>query len=461
MYKKLDEADLRYLKDVLGEDYVSNDPADLVTNAIDAYPSDFHLPEAVVWPKSTEEVAAVLKYASEKRIPVTVRSAGTSLTGSCVPQYGGIVMNMMRMNKVISINPIDMQVTVQPSIVYEDLNKYLSSYGLFFPPDPGSGRSCTIGGMIANNASGIMAVKYGTTRDYVLSLTVVLPRGEVMRFGCNAFKSSVGYDLVRLMVGSEGTLGVITEVTLRLRPLPRFRRLLAARFESYEEAIDAINVVRTSGVEPAALEFLDRRTIELVSKHGEVKIPPSGAMLLLEFHGSSLTAVEEDVKEVIGLLIEHECISHSIASSEEERVRLWNVRKGAYPSILRECRSPIIGDVIVPLSRLKEAMHKVYELSEKYGVDVAVFGHLGDGNIHANWLSDRSVPEHWRRANEANRELVKYAIEVGGAASAEHGIGVEKIEFMEMQHGKALELMRSLKRLFDPANVLNPGIMIV
>ncbi|MCS7143177.1 MAG: FAD-binding oxidoreductase [Aigarchaeota archaeon] len=460
MYKKVDEADIAFLRELLGERYVSRDEVDLVTNANDAYVSGFSLPEVVVWPGSTDEVSAILRYATTNRIPVTVRAAGTSLVGSCVPQHGGIVMNVMRMNKVISVNPEDMWVDVQPSIVYEDLNRHLSVYGLFFPPDPGSAVSCTIGGMVASNASGIMALKYGTTRDYVLSLTVVLPSGEVMRFGCNALKTSVGYDLVRLVVGSEGTLGVITEATLRVKRLPRVRRLLVAHFRDYENALDSITDIRSEGLEPAAVEFLDRRTVALISEHLGLQVKDDASMIVIEFHGFSDQGVQIEVREAVKIIEKNGCDDHVVTSSESERMAIWRARKGAYPAILRECRSPVTGDVIVPLSKLKETIRYIYDLSERYSVEVAVFGHLGDGNIHANWLSDRSKKDHWERANSANKELVKYAITVGGAASAEHGVGVEKKEFMELQHGPALSYMRALKRLFDPANILNPGIMI-
>jgi glycolate oxidase subunit GlcD len=459
-YSKVTERDIAWLRSRLGDEDVSTEEYDLVTNSLDAFPGEPHLPDVVVWPESGNEVAEVLRYASERRIPVYVRGAGTGLAGACVPVYGGIVMNTMKMNRLIEVRPVDFQVDVEPGIVYDHLNALLEPYGLFFPPDPGSSRSCTIGGMVANNASGLRAVKYGVTRDYVLSLKVALPDGRLMRFGSNVFKSSVGYDLVRLIVGSEGTLGVVTEVTLRLRRLPRARYTFAAYFDSIEAGVSAINAVRQEGLEPAAIEFLDRVSIDLISRWSGIVLPGHECMLIVEFHGYSKAGVMEESEAAVSVVKEMGASRLEVPKSDEEVQRIWEARKALYPSITRATPAPITGDVIVPLSRLLDVVRKSYELGERYGVRVGVAGHLGDGNVHTNWLPDGRDTESWMRAVKANRELVEYAIGLGGAASAEHGIGLEKKEFMELQHGEALELMRRIKSLFDPNWILNPGIML-
>jgi FAD/FMN-containing dehydrogenase len=314
--------------------------------------------------------------------------------------------------------------------------------------------------MVANNASGLRAVKYGVTRDYVLSLKVALPDGRLMRFGSNVFKSSVGYDLVRLIVGSEGTLGVVTEVTLRLRRLPRARYTFAAYFDSIEAGVSAINAVRQEGLEPAAIEFLDRVHIDLISRWSGIVLPGHECMLIVEFHGYSKAGVMEESEAAVSVVKEMGASRLEVPKSDEEVQRIWEARKALYPSVTRATPAPITGDVIVPLSRLLDVVRKSYELGERYGVRVGVAGHLGDGNVHTNWLPDGRDTESWRRAVKANRELVEYAIGLGGAASAEHGIGLEKKEFMELQHGEALELMRRIKSLFDPNWILNPGIML-
>lgn len=459
-YSSPSSSDLERLRRVLGPEDVSTDRYDLITNSLDAFPGEVHLPDAVVWPETPEEVSEVLRLANERRIPVYVRGAGTGLAGACVPVYGGIVMNTMKMNRVLEVRPLDFQVDVQPGVIYDQLNAHLAPYGLFFPPDPGSSRSCTIGGMIANNASGLRAVKYGVTRDYVLSVEVVLPTGKQMRVGVNVFKSSIGYDLVRLVVGSEGTLGVITGSTLRLRRLPRHRMTVAAYFDSIEGGVSAIGSIRQEGLEPAAIEFLDRVHLELISAHSSVLLPSHECMLILEFHGYSASGVGDEVRAAAAILGESGAVLVDLPRDPEEEQRIWEARKALYPSVTRACRAPITGDVIVPLSRLMETVMKAYELGRRYGVRVGVAGHLGDGNIHANWLTEGRDTDSWKRAWRANAELVSYAISVGGAASAEHGIGIEKKEFMREQHGDALELMRRIKELFDPNWILNPGIML-
>ncbi|MEM0374703.1 MAG: FAD-binding oxidoreductase [Nitrososphaerota archaeon] len=459
-YSKVTQGDLGWLRSRLGPEDVSTEEYDLVTNSLDAFPGEPHLPEVVVWPESGEEVADVLRYANERRIPVYVRGAGTGLAGACVPVYGGILMNLMKMDRLLEVRPVDFQAVVEPGIVYDHLNRLLEPHGLFFPPDPGSSRSCTIGGMVANNASGLRAVKYGVTRDYVLSLRVALPDGRLLRLGANVFKSSVGYDLVRLLVGSEGTLGVVTEVTLRLRRLPRARYTFAAYFDSIEAGVSAINAVRQEGLEPAAMEFLDRIHMDLISRWSGIVLPTHECMLILEFHGYSRAGVMEEAEAAVSVIREMGASRLEVPRTDEEVQRIWEARKALYPSVTRATPSPITGDVIVPLSKLLDVVRKSYELGEKYGVRTGVAGHLGDGNVHTNWLPEGRDTDSWRRAMQANRELVEYAISVGGAASAEHGIGIEKKDFMELQHGEALELMRRIKSLFDPNWILNPGIML-
>jgi glycolate oxidase subunit GlcD len=459
-YNKVGNPDIEFLKSIVGSVDISTEDFDLVTNSLDAYSGEISLPEAVVWPESSEEVLRILSYASSRRIPVTVRGGGTGLTGASVPRYGGIVMNMSKMSRVVELRPLDMQVDVEPGMIYDQLNRELEPYGLFFPPDPASGKSCTIGGMIANNASGLKAVRYGATRDYVLALRVVFPVGLDLRLGSRVFKYSTGYDLARMMVGSEGTLGVITEATLRLKTLPRNRRTIAAYFDSIEAGVKCINAIRLSGLEPGAIEFLDRTHLRLISEWAKLDLPQRECMIILEFHSYSAAGQEEEVSDALNILKNGGAVEVVVPRNAQEGERIWEARRGAYPSILKASRSPIIGDIIVPLSKLLDAVKKAYELAEKYGVRVGVMGHLGDGNIHANWLTDRRDMDEWERAHRANAELTRYALELGGAVSAEHGIGIEKKEFMREQHGEALELMKRIKTLLDPNNILNPGIML-
>jgi len=457
-YNKLTESDIRSLKEIVGDDYVSIEEEELIVNAIDAFPGDFHKPEAVVWPDDPYQVARVLAYANDRRIPVTTRAAGTSLSGCCLPLFGGIVLNMARMNRIKEIAERDMTVVVEPGVVYDRLNETLQKYGLFFPPDPGSASVCTIGGMVANNASGLRAVKYGVTKDYVLALQVALPNGKLLRLGSRAFKSSVGPDLTRMMVGSEGTLGIFTEITLRLRPLPRKIVTALALFSQATSATDAVYDIVRRGLDPAAIEFLDKTAIRAVSQFRDLNLPPAEALLVLELHGE-----DDHAKRMMGeaekILKKHNAFEVRSADEEEERKKIWEARKGTYPAVLRLSPSPITGDVIVPISKLTNIVQKSYEVAAKYGVQTAVFGHVGDGNIHNLWFADRRDTDLWERANKANEEVITHAVSLGGAVSAEHGIGIEKRKFMRLQHGEAYDLLTKLKRLMDPNNILNPGIM--
>ncbi|MCS7145819.1 MAG: FAD-linked oxidase C-terminal domain-containing protein [Nitrososphaerota archaeon] len=459
-YSKVTPEDLKALASIVGAPNISSEDYDLVTNAIDAFAGEPALPEAVIWPESSLKVLEILKYASKRRIPVYVRGGGTGLTGASVPVHGGIVMNMMKMGRIIEVRPLDMQVDVEAGVIYDQLNKELEPHGLFFPPDPASGKSCTIGGMIANNASGLKAVKYGATRDYVLALRAVFPIGLDLRLGSKVFKYSIGYDLARMLVGSEGTLGVITEATLKLRPLPKNRKTIAAYFDSIEAAIKCIGRIRLSGIEPGAIEFLDRTHLRLVAEWSGLSLPDRECMIILELHSYSKVGLEEEASDAINLLKEGGAVELVAPENEAEAERIWEARRGTYPSMLKACRSPIVGDIIVPLSKLLDAVKKAYQLAEKYQVRVGVMGHLGDGNIHTNWLTDRRNRDEWERALKANAELTRYAIEIGGALSAEHGVGLEKKEFMPEQHKEVLELMRRLKEFFDPNDILNPGIML-
>jgi glycolate oxidase subunit GlcD len=360
------------------------------------------------------------------------------------------------MNKIIEVYDKDLQVRVEPGLIYDELNASLQPFGLFFPPDPGSSTVCTIGGMVANNASGLGAVHYGVTRDYVLGLKVVFPDGKVMSIGSRAAKSSSGYDLVGLFVGSEGTLGVITEITLKLRTLPGVRKTATAYFGSVSSATDAVRELMSRGLNPAALEFLDRETIVAVNRAKNLGLIEIDALLLIEFHGTEGPAGSE-LKTALEICGRHGGCDMHEARDEDERKRLWAGRKAAYPSLLQSTPNSIIGDVVVPLSNITEMVFTAYKIAAENHVRLACFGHLGDGNVHPTVLGDRRDKESWARVEKTNGEIVEYAIKLGGVASGEHGIGIEKKQFMQLEHGDALGLMKEIKRLLDPQNIMNPG----
>ncbi len=452
-FSKVSSNDVEYLEKLCGSNNVSIAEEDLVTNAIDAQLGGFHRPEVVVWPENSEQISEILKYADEKKIPVYPRGGGTGLTGT-VPIYRGIVVNMKKMNKIIEVDEDNMQTRVQPGIVYDNLNRELERYGLFFPPDPSSGASCTVGGMVASNASGLKAVKYGTTREYVLGFEAAFPKNGLLRLGTKTFKYSLGFDIVKMLVGSQGTLAIFTEVTLRLRPLPESMATVAAFFKSIAEANRTIyNIVRR-GLDVAALEFMDKSTMNAVSEFKKINFPDAEAMLLIETHGCEKT-VSEELGRCINIVKQNGGFEIWHATSKEERERLWAARKGAYPSVLKLGRYTLISDVIIPLSRLVEAVQKAYDIGNKYGLKTSCIGHFGDGNLHVNWGTDKSIEELHR----ANDELNRWVISIGGAVSGEHGIGTEKKAYMKLQHGESYNIMIKIKRLLDPNFILSPGII--
>lgn len=455
-FSKFEKRDLDFLKRVAGDENVSVEESELLVNAVDAFPSEWVRPDVVVWPETTEQVSRIVRHANDRRLPVVPRGAGSSLSGNVVPVHHGIVLCFRKMSKILEILDKDQQVVVQPGVIYDELNAVLRPYNLFFPPDPGSSTVCTIGGMVANNASGMGAVKYGITRDYVLKLVAVLPNGQIIRTGSNAIKSSTGYDLVRLLVGSEGTLGVITEITLRLRTLPPTMKTAVAYFDSVSATTEAVSEIVGSGLNPAALEFLDRETILAVNRSEGLGLSERAAMLLTEFHGTEESASHE-LEVATEICSRHGAAEIHVAKDADERKRLWAGRKGAYPSLLRSAPNVIIGDIVVPISKITGMVSRVYDIASKYNVKLACFGHSGDGNIHPNIMADRADKDLWKRAVRVNEEIVSYAISLGGVASGEHGIGIEKKQFMELEHGNSLQVMKSIKKLLDPNCIMNPG----
>lgn len=442
--------------EVVGEPNVSTEEPELLIHAVDASTSEWVKPDAVVWPESAQQVSRIVRYANQRRLPIVPRGAGTGLSGNVVPVCQGIVLNFRKMNKVMKILDKDLQVIVQPGVVYEQLNSKLREYNLFFPPDPGSSSVCTIGGMVANNASGMGAVRYGVTSDYVLGLQVVLPNGEIIRSGSNAIKSATGYDLVHLLVGSEGTLGVITEITLSLETLPPSRKTAVGYFGSVSDTTETVSEVMRSGLSPAALEFLDGETIRAVNQYQDLGLREAAAMLLVEFHGSE-ESTEHELDSALNILNKHQALEVRVAKDSDEYKKLWAARKSAYPALARCAPNPIIGDVVVPISKITEMVAYAYRVAENVDVRLACFGHSGDGNVHPIVLADKADKQSWTRAMRVIEEIVSKAIALGGVASGEHGIGTEKKRFMELQHGKSLALMRSIKQLFDPNHIMNPG----
>jgi D-lactate dehydrogenase (cytochrome) len=453
----LTDTDVQHLIAIVGAENVSSRGPDLEAHSVDESCIDPHLPEVVVWPSTTEQVAAILRYANERRIPVSPWSGGSSLEGNPVAVQGGILLAMYRMNKVLEIREDDLQVVVQPGVIYNELNKDLRRLGMFFPPAPGSSDVATIGGMVANNSSGMRAVKYGVTRHYVLKLELVLPDGRIVSLGSNAKKTTSGYDLVDLIVGSEGTLGVVTEITMRLMGLPEQVGAAVAVFDELHQATDAVYECVRFGLDAAAIELLDAATVQVTNEQQglSLRVTPT---LFVEFHGSQAT-VEEQIEFLREVCEDHGCTDFQLATDPEEREHLWSARADAHESM--KLSHPgctlISGDVCVPISQFGKMVEYAHATSERSGLQIYAFGHAGDGNLHTEIIVHREDAEEFARGMRAGEEIITYALQLGGTIAGEHGVGYLKRQFMQQEHGATIELMRSIKTLFDPNGIMNPG----
>jgi D-lactate dehydrogenase (cytochrome) len=422
----------------------------------DESPLDAPPPEAVVFCESTEDVAFTVATAAAHRVPVIPYGAGSSVEGHLLAVQGGVSVDVSRMNGLLQLNPEDLTVTVQAGVTRLQLNREIKDSGLFFPIDPGA--DATLGGMAATRASGTNAVRYGTMRENVLALAVVTPSGEVIRTGTRARKSSAGYDLTRLMVGSEGTLGVITEVTLKLHPLPESVAAAICSFDDAKSAVDTVIAVIQMGVPIARCELMDANAVIAVNAHDKLGLAEK-PMLLMEFHGSD-ASVREQAATVQDLAAEHGGTAFEWATTPEERTRLWTARHHAFLSGLQlrpGCRA-VTTDCCVPISGLADAVTLALAEAAAAGLPHFLVGHVGDGNFHVAYLIDPALPQERETAERLNRQLVQRAIAAGGTCTGEHGIGLHKQAFLVDEAGAgAITMMRQIKRALDPHDIMNPG----
>jgi len=443
--------------DIVGRDNFTDQLEELVPYSYDAS-MNVHRPDAAVWPETTEQVQALVQFANERRIPIIPRGAGTSLSGGVIPIKGGIIIDLSKMNKILEISIENRYARVEAGVVCDDLNRQLAKHGFVFPPDPASSTVSTIGGNVATNAGGIKGAKYGTTRDYVLGLQVVLPTGELMRTGAYTMKSVSGYDLAKLFIGAEGTLGIITEVTLKINPLPRHAMTAVATYTKLEDAGKAIFQTMTSGVIPSVMEIMDQVTLRSIKENTDIPLPDAEAMILTETDGFTWEEVEAQMEVVLGILKNNHPIEIKTARDEKDRLNLWKARKSAYATLARVSNSFVLDDVTVPISRIPELLVGIQDISQKYGIVVATFGHAGDGNLHPQILFDEYDPDQVKRTHQVEEEIFRLAIALNGTLSGEHGIGLSKANYMSLEHDPVeMELMRRIKRTLDPNNIMNPG----
>jgi D-lactate dehydrogenase (cytochrome) len=455
-FNPLTQTHLESLKAMVAPDRFSTGESVLDLHAKDQSQHPPSRPEAVIWPASPSEVADILKYASENRIAVTSWGSGSSLEGNPIPVKSGVVLDFSRMNRILNIREEDFQADVEPGVVYQDLNEKLKYKGLFFPPDPGA--RATIGGMIANNASGTRTIYYGSTKDYILRLSVVLANGEMIELGNRASKTSSGYDLIRLFVGSEGTLGVVVSATVRLVGLPVEFSAAIATFPSIETAGKAVFEIMRSGLNPAALELLGPECIELMNREESLELDVSPT-LFMEFHGSTTRQLAEvlEMAEEICSLEGHRKFESGLG--RKERDRIFKARHALGEMIIRnhpDC-GILIMDVAVPITAYSELIAAIRDETAATHLVSYYISHAGNGNVHLNIAGKKDDPKEWELINEITQRLVAKSLELGGTATGEHGIGLGKRKYMVAEHGNSLEWMQHIKSLFDPYGILNPG----
>jgi glycolate oxidase len=446
---------------IVGAQNVSSSPEDRCCYGYDASKLQA-LPDCVAFPGSSAEVAELLQLANRDAFPVFARGAGSGMVGAAVPWSGGLVIAMNRLNRILDIDPDNMVAVVQPAVVTPTLQDAVSQMGLFYPPDPASLQFSTLGGNVAMCSGGPRAVKYGVTRDYVMALEVVLPTGTILRTGSRSMKSVVGYDLTRLMVGSEGTLGIFTEITLRLLPRPEAIRTLLAVFPVLEDAAQAVANIIRNRIIPCTLELMDQTALQVVENHLHAGLPVDAeAVLLIELDGQECV-LNQELPKVCDICHDAGASEVEIAHSETERERLWRARRSISAALGQIRPGKINEDIAVPRTQIPSLIKSIRALAEKHQLLIVNFGHAGDGNIHMNIMLDPHDPKERKRAEQAVEELFRVVLAMGGTLSGEHGIGITKSPFFPLEVGReGWEAMWRIKQALDPRNILNPGKMFV
>lgn len=446
------------IKRIVGERYVLDRPEELRVYECDGCLLMKSMPQLVVLPASTEEVSKIVKLCVQEKIPYVARGAGTGLSGGALPAMGGIIIGLNRMNRILDIQSDQRTATVQVGVVNAWLNRELAPYQLYYAPDPSSQTACTLGGNIAENAGGIHCIKYGVTADHILGLEVVLPDGEIVFLGSRTRRTR-GLNLVGLMVGSEGTLGIVTQAIVRVLPKPAVVRVYLAAFDKVDDAAKTVSDIISSGIMPSALEFMDAFTIRAVNEAFQVGFPEaSEAVLLIELDGMHPVAVAHQEKKLKGILTRHQAQQVQSAENETERYRLWQARKLAVAAYGRIMPAFYLHDCVIPRSELANVLSKIHDIGERYRILIGNVFHAGDGNLHPNILFDPADKEMVTRIIQGGEEILKVCLEVGGVLSGEHGIGLEKAQYMSLLFtDDDLEKMTRLKALFDPEGLANPA----
>jgi len=454
--------DIEYLKTIVGEENVRWDDVDLYLYSHDVTPIS-NAPEVVVKPQTIEEIARIIKFANEHKIPITPRGAGSGTAGGAVPLHGGIVLLLTGLNRIKEIDVHNMVVVTETGVIHNDLNNELAKSGYVFPPDPGSKRMCTIGGQVAIGGSGVRAVKYGVTRNYVLGLKAVLSNGDIIEIGGKYLKHATGISLLHLLIGSEGTLGIITEVILKILPLPEHKAVITAAFQNLHHCSHALQNIYQGGIIPAAVELLDRSMIRGLNEfQPEIGLLDVEAILFFEVDGS-IQETRKVAENIVNFCKAADSVNVEWSDDPETCEALWKARSMAGGSVARTVKAlsrVYLGaeDIIVPISKIPDLLLGIRAISEKTGVPMYVYGHFGEGNLHPGMAIDKSSEKDWNQLSHAVKEVYELTFNLGGTISGEHGIGCTRNEYMERINGKTgMEAIKKIKNALDPNNIMNPG----
>lgn len=461
-FKKITEEDICFFRSVEGITHILTDAESLEGCASDQTEDLYYLPELVLQPATTEAVSRIMAYCNEQMIPVTPRGAGTGLSGGALAVYGGVVLDMRRFNQILNLDKRNLQVTVEPGVITQKLQEFVRTQGLFYPPDPASKGSCFIGGNIAESSGGPRAVKYGVVKDYVLNLQVVLPTGEIIWTGANVLKNATGYNITQLLVGSEGTLGVITKIVLKLIPAVQYDLLILVPFRSAIQACEAVNAIFLAGYIPSALEFMERDALEWSMRYVQatgIPLPDDiEAHLLIEVDGNNKDQLYSDIEAISAIVQQYDIDEILFADTYEQKQTLWSLRRKVGEavktnSIYKE------EDTVVPRAELPELLRIIKQTGKEYGFQSVCYGHAGDGNLHVNIVKGTMSDDDWNnKLTDGIRALFREVVRLGGTISGEHGIGLVQKNYMDIAFDPVqMRLMKQIKQIFDPKGILNPG----
>ncbi|WEY90995.1 glycolate oxidase subunit GlcD [Bacillus subtilis] len=443
---------------VSGPENFDDSNAGRLVYSYDATPQYQSMPDAVIAPRNTDEVSRILTICSEHRVPIVPRGSGTNLCGGTCPTEGGLVLLFKHMNQILEIDEENLTATVQPGVITLDMIRAVESKGLFYPPDPSSMKISTIGGNINENSGGLRGLKYGVTRDYVIGLEVVLANGDIIRTGGKLAKDVAGYDLTRLFVGSEGTLGIVTEAIVKLVPKPETKKTLLALYENIDAAAQTVSDIIAAKIIPATLEFLDQPTLLVIEDYAKIGLPTSAKAVLLIEQDGPFETVERDMEKIEAICKKGDAVSVQTAQTEEEAFALTEARRSALSALARLKPTTILEDATVPRSEIANMVKAINDIAAKYDISICTFGHAGDGNLHPTCTTDIRNKDEMERVEQAFAEIFEKAIELGGTITGEHGVGAMKAPYLEMKLKKeGIDAMKALKAAFDPRNILNPG----